>query len=72
MFAAVETVTKADPVGASRRHNPEVAAQATAREPVHDASPEISGRNVYDESCRATIKGAIERQQAQPAISVAK
>jgi hypothetical protein len=42
MLAAVETVTKADPVWESRRHNSDVAAQATAREPglseigVHD------------------------------------
>jgi hypothetical protein len=47
MLAAVETVTKADPVGEARRHNPDVAAQATAREPVHAASPlKSSGRNV--------------------------
>ena len=31
MLAAVETVTKADPVWESRRHNPDVAAKATAR-----------------------------------------
>jgi hypothetical protein len=39
MLAAVETVTKADPVWESRRHNSDVAAQATARESVHAASP---------------------------------
>jgi hypothetical protein len=39
MLAAVETVTKADPVWASRRHNPDVAAQATARESIHASSP---------------------------------
>src|SRR5687767_4925046 len=39
MLAAVETVTKSDPVWASRRHNADVAAQATAGEPVHAASP---------------------------------
>src|SRR5262249_27062781 len=39
MLAAVETVTKADPVWASRRHNSDVAAKATARESVHAASP---------------------------------
>src|SRR3954465_4711280 len=33
MLAAVETVTKADPVWESRRHDSDVAAQATAREP---------------------------------------
>ena len=35
MLAAVETVAKADPVWASRRHNSDVAAQATAGESVH-------------------------------------
>src|SRR5919106_6819560 len=39
MLAAVETVTKADPVRAARRDNPDVAAQATAGESVHAASP---------------------------------
>jgi hypothetical protein len=39
MLAAVEAVTKADPVRASRRHDPDVAAQAAAREPVHAAPP---------------------------------
>jgi hypothetical protein len=34
MLAAVETVTKADPVWESRRHNSDVAAQATAGEAV--------------------------------------
>jgi hypothetical protein len=32
-------VTKADPVWESRRHNSDVAAQATAGESVHAASP---------------------------------
>src|SRR3979409_1664429 len=32
MLAAHETVTKADPVGAARSHNPDVAAQDSARE----------------------------------------
>ncbi len=35
MLAAVETVTNADPVRESRRHNSDVAAQATAGESVH-------------------------------------
>src|SRR5438094_7105036 len=39
MLAAVETVTKADPVWESRRHNSDVAAQATAGEAVRAASP---------------------------------
>src|SRR5882672_1030822 len=48
MLAAVETVTKADPVWESRRHNSDVAAKATARESVHAASPlKSSGRNVF-------------------------
>ena len=38
MLAAVETVTNADPVWESRRHNSDVAAQATAGESVHAAS----------------------------------
>ena len=50
MLAAVETVTKADPVWESRGHKSDVAAQATARESVHAASPlKSSGRNVYNE-----------------------
>src|SRR5213079_670092 len=53
MLAAVETVAKADPVWESRRHNSDVAAQATARESVHAASPlKPSGRNVYNEPHR--------------------
>src|SRR5438132_13769415 len=39
MLAAVETVTKADPVWESRRHNSDVATKATARESVHTAYP---------------------------------
>src|SRR5208282_5530500 len=39
MLAAFETVTKADPIREPRRHNSDVAAQATARESVHAASP---------------------------------
>src|SRR5213080_2689671 len=59
MLAAVETVTKADPVGESRRHNSDVAAKATARESVHAASPlKSSGRNVYNEPRRASMKDA--------------
>src|SRR5580765_273003 len=50
MLAAVKTVTKADPVWESRRHNSDVAAQATAGESVHAASPQkSSGRNGYNE-----------------------
>src|SRR5215218_4612759 len=39
MLAAVETVTNADPVWESRRHNSDVAAQTTAGESGHAASP---------------------------------
>jgi hypothetical protein len=53
MLAAIETVTKADPVRVSRRHNSDVAAQATAGKAVHAASPlKSSGRHVYNERCR--------------------
>jgi hypothetical protein len=49
MLAAVEKVTKADPVWESRRHNADAAAQATARESVHAASPlKSSAQGVYD------------------------
>src|SRR6266498_2997315 len=59
MLAAIETVTKADPVWESRRHDSDVAAQATARESVHAASPlKSSGRNVYNEPRRASMKDA--------------
>src|SRR5204863_9499277 len=50
MLAAVETVTKADPVWASRRHDPDVAAQAAAGKSVHAAfPPKSNGRNGYNE-----------------------
>ena len=39
MFAAVETVTNADPIWASRRHDLDVPAQAPAGESVHAAPP---------------------------------
>src|SRR6185503_863356 len=47
ILAAVETVTKADPVWEPRRHNSNVAAQATAGESLHAASP-LSGRHGLD------------------------
>jgi hypothetical protein len=40
VLAAVETATKADPIWAARRHESNIAAQATARESVHAASPQ--------------------------------
>jgi hypothetical protein len=47
MLATVETVTQADPIGSSRRDDSDVAAQATAGEAVHAASPlKPSGRDV--------------------------
>src|SRR3954468_6787389 len=45
MLAAVETVTKADPVWQPRRHNADVAAKATARESLHAASPLLIKRS---------------------------
>jgi len=52
MLAAVETVTNADPVWESRSHNSDVAAQATAGESVHAASPPMSGgRDGRDDRC---------------------
>src|SRR5262249_43083320 len=63
MLAAVETVTKPDPVWESRRHNSDVAAKATARESVHAASPpKSSGRSVYNEPRRASMKVALARK----------
>src|SRR5690606_20014933 len=52
MLAAVETVAQADPVGAPRRQNPHVTAQATAGESVH-AAPPLERRSVW-----MTIAGA--------------
>src|ERR1700724_4921742 len=65
MLAAVETVTKADPVWESRRCNSNVAAQAAARESVHAASPlKSSGRNVYNEQhchCNCPLRAGTRR-----------
>jgi hypothetical protein len=65
MLAAVETVTKANPVWESRRHNSDVAAQATARESVHAASPlKSSGRNAYNEQhchCNCPLRAGTRR-----------
>ena len=59
MLAAVETVTEADPIWESQRHNSDVAAKTTTRESVHAASPlRSSGRNVYNEPRRACMKDA--------------
>jgi hypothetical protein len=71
MLAAVETVTKADPVWESRRHNSDVAAQATARESFHAASPlKSSGRNVYNEQhchCNCPLRaGTFENAYTLP------
>jgi hypothetical protein len=66
MLAAVETVTKADPVWESRRHNSDVAAQATADESVHAAFPlQSSGRNDYNEQhchCYCPLRAGTGRQ----------
>ena len=53
MLAAVETVTNADPVWESRRHNPDVAAQATAGESVHASSPPIERSEWNNAHCLA-------------------
>jgi hypothetical protein len=42
MFPAVEAVAEADAVGAPRRNEPDVTAQAAAGELVHAAPPPIS------------------------------
>src|SRR5262245_21446851 len=48
VFAAVETVTNADPVGEPRRLHSDVAAQATASESIHVAPPlQSSGQHGY-------------------------
>ena len=39
VLAAIEAMTKTDAVRAPRGHDPDVAAQASAGEPVHVASP---------------------------------
>jgi hypothetical protein len=39
MFAAIETVTKADTVGLSRRHKSDIAAQTSAGKWLHAGSP---------------------------------
>jgi hypothetical protein len=58
-------VTKADPVWESRRHNSDVAAQATAGESVHAASPpKSSGRNGYNEQhchCNCPLRAGTRR-----------
>src|SRR3546814_1118546 len=64
MLAAVETVTKADPVWASRRHKSDVAAQAAAGESLHAAPPlGSSGRNGYNEQhCQRSEEHTSELQ----------
>ncbi|CAH2397193.1 conserved hypothetical protein [Mesorhizobium ventifaucium] len=65
MLAAVETMTNADPVWEPRRHYPDVAAQATASESVHAASPpKSSGRNGYNERhrhCNCPLRAGARR-----------
>jgi hypothetical protein len=69
MLATVETVTKADPVWEPRRHDSDVAAQATARESVHAASPlNSSGRIVYNEPRQAAASAS---QNSRDALLVA-
>jgi hypothetical protein len=47
MLAAVEAVTKADPVWPTRCDDADLAAQATAREPVHAAPPPRSSEHIF-------------------------
>lgn len=47
MLAAMKTVAKPDPVRASRSHEPDAAAEATAGESVHSESPS----NSVDRTC---------------------
>jgi hypothetical protein len=49
MLATVKAMTKANPVWKSRRHKPNVAAQATARESVHLQFLEIRFRAIFKE-----------------------
>jgi hypothetical protein len=57
MLTAIETVTQADPVWESRRHNADVAAQATARESVHAASPMSNGQRQRATVTRRNVAG---------------
>jgi hypothetical protein len=57
MLAAVETVTKSDPIWETRRHNSDVAAQATAGESVHAESPPKSS-DEPGEFGSITVRGA--------------
>jgi hypothetical protein len=58
MLAAVETVTEADPVWLPRRHNTQIAAQATAGELVHAPSPLKSSEQHRVVSVRSRSFGA--------------
>jgi hypothetical protein len=69
MLAAVQTVTKADPVWASRRHDPDVAAQATASEPVHAASPLKCGLDDWPRPRVASAKIAAIGPAIDPVLS---
>lgn len=66
MLAAVETMTKADPVWAARRHNSDVAAQATAGETVHAAYPPSSALGTLT----TTPAGVHERCASLPAAAL--
>src|SRR3546814_6687567 len=63
MLAAVETVTKADPVWKSRRHNPDVAAQAADGESIHATSPPGFSLN-HSQNATAVARMTPERQLA--------
>jgi hypothetical protein len=69
MLAAVETVTKADPVWKARRHDPDVAAQATAGESIHAASP--SGFRLDHSQNAPAVAGATLERKWQRARRIA-
>jgi hypothetical protein len=51
VFAAIEAMTKSDPVWAPRRNNSNIAAKTTTRESIHTASPlESNSRDVRNEA----------------------
>jgi hypothetical protein len=73
MLAAVEAVTKTDPVGRSRRHDSDVAAQTTAGETVQLASPlgpEPHRRRLFDDERhrRSLVVASPEARERGPKV----
>src|SRR5690606_30295709 len=71
VLAAVETVTNTDPIGATRRHDSNVAAQAATGESVHVAAPSVS--NAYSflqRTARSCSTHALTRQRAWPRSTI--